>query len=83
MSENANVIEAWNTVLFDKFSRYQHVLIEGLGLHGTKLFVGLTAQLVEHIEGLLCRLGIGAADDRRKTVDLLEQLFAVVQRVAE
>jgi ubiquinone/menaquinone biosynthesis C-methylase UbiE len=35
---NADVIEAWNTVLFDKFSRYKHLLIEGLGLHGSKLF---------------------------------------------
>ncbi len=38
MSENSSIIEAWNTVLFDKFCRYQHVLIEGLGQHGTKLF---------------------------------------------
>lgn len=38
MSENASIIEAWNTVLFDKFCRYQHLLIEGLGQHGTKLF---------------------------------------------
>lgn len=38
MSENANIVEAWNTVLFDKFCRYQHLLIEGLGQHGTKLF---------------------------------------------
>lgn len=35
---NASVIEAWNTVLFDKFSRFQHLLIEGLGQHGSKLF---------------------------------------------
>jgi len=38
MSENSPIIEAWNTVLFDKFCRYQRILIEGLGLHGTKLF---------------------------------------------
>lgn len=35
---NATVIEAWNTVLFEKFCRYQHLLIEGLGQHGAALF---------------------------------------------
>lgn len=37
-SANAGIIEAWNTILFEKFSRYKHLLIEGLGQHGTKLF---------------------------------------------
>jgi len=35
---NAGVIEAWNTVLFEKFCRYQHLLIDGLGQHGSRLF---------------------------------------------
>ncbi len=35
---NSGTIEAWNTVLYDKFCRYKHLLIEGLGLHGSKLF---------------------------------------------
>ncbi|MEZ4264645.1 MAG: methyltransferase domain-containing protein [Polyangiaceae bacterium] len=35
---NASTIEAWNTVLFEKFSRYEHILIEGLGQHGEVLF---------------------------------------------
>jgi ubiquinone/menaquinone biosynthesis C-methylase UbiE len=35
---NAKAIEAWNTVLFDKFTRYQHLLVEGLGQHGAALF---------------------------------------------
>lgn len=35
---NATVIEAWNTVLFEKFCRYQHLLLEGLGQHGAALF---------------------------------------------
>ena len=30
---NDIVIEAWNTVLFDKFSRFKHLLIEGLSPH--------------------------------------------------
>jgi ubiquinone/menaquinone biosynthesis C-methylase UbiE len=32
-SENAIVIEAWNTVLFDKFVRFRHLLTTGLGGH--------------------------------------------------
>jgi len=35
---NAGAIEAWNTVLFDKFSRYEHLLVQGLGQHGSQLF---------------------------------------------
>jgi len=35
---NAMVIEAWNTVLFDKFCRFKDVLVNGLGQHGTQLF---------------------------------------------
>ncbi len=37
-SGNAGAIEAWNTVLFDKFSRYEHLLVQGLGQHGSQLF---------------------------------------------
>lgn len=31
--ENDIVIEAWNTILFDKFCRFRHLLIEGLSAH--------------------------------------------------
>lgn len=33
---NAEAIEAWNTVLFDKFIRFRDVLSKGLGDHGTR-----------------------------------------------
>jgi ubiquinone/menaquinone biosynthesis C-methylase UbiE len=33
-SGNAVVIEAWNTVLFDKFCRFRHLLVDGLSAHG-------------------------------------------------
>src|SRR4051794_23164346 len=32
-SENDVVVEAWNTVLFEKFSRFKHLLIDGLAAH--------------------------------------------------
>jgi ubiquinone/menaquinone biosynthesis C-methylase UbiE len=36
--DNSNdvVIEAWNTVLFDKFCRFKHLLIEGLSAHSNE-----------------------------------------------
>jgi SAM-dependent methyltransferase len=35
--ENAIVIEAWNTVLFEKFCRFRHVLVAGLSKHSDEL----------------------------------------------
>ena len=32
-TDNGIVIEAWNTVLFDKFTRFRHLLIDGLSAH--------------------------------------------------
>jgi ubiquinone/menaquinone biosynthesis C-methylase UbiE len=31
---NRIVVEAWNTVLFDKFNRFRHLLIDGIAQHG-------------------------------------------------
>ena len=31
--DNDVIIEAWNTVLFDKFTRFKHLLIDGLAAH--------------------------------------------------
>ena len=35
--DNAIVIEAWNTVLFQKFSRFRHLLTYGLSAHSAEL----------------------------------------------
>ena len=37
MHENDIVVEAWNTVLFDKFVRFKHLLIAGLAGHSDEL----------------------------------------------
>jgi ubiquinone/menaquinone biosynthesis C-methylase UbiE len=37
VSENDVVVEAWNTVLFDKFVRFKHILIAGLAAHSDEL----------------------------------------------
>lgn len=36
-SENDIVVEAWNTVLFDKFERFKHLLLAGLAGHSDEL----------------------------------------------
>lgn len=33
MNDNASIIEAWDTILFDKFSRFKHLLVSGLSGH--------------------------------------------------
>jgi ubiquinone/menaquinone biosynthesis C-methylase UbiE len=38
VNDNDVVIEAWNTVLFDKFVRFKHLLISGLASHSDELF---------------------------------------------
>lgn len=38
MNDNDVVIKAWNTVLFDKFVRFKHLLIGGLASHSDELF---------------------------------------------
>jgi ubiquinone/menaquinone biosynthesis C-methylase UbiE len=35
--DNAIVVEAWNTVLFDKFERFKHLLVAGLAGHSDEL----------------------------------------------
>ncbi len=38
MSDNNVVVEAWNTILFDKFVRFKHLLIAGLAGYSDALF---------------------------------------------
>jgi ubiquinone/menaquinone biosynthesis C-methylase UbiE len=33
MSDNANAVEAWDTVLFEKFTRFKHLMVDGLDGH--------------------------------------------------
>jgi len=37
-NDNSIPIEAWNTVLFDKFSRFRHILTSGLSDHSNEVF---------------------------------------------
>jgi ubiquinone/menaquinone biosynthesis C-methylase UbiE len=38
VSENEVVVEAWNTVLFEKFTRFKHLLIAGLAAYSDEVF---------------------------------------------
>jgi SAM-dependent methyltransferase len=71
---NANIIEAWNTVLFDKFTTYRHLLVEGLGQHGTKLF--------EHVPPVqnssVLDIGCGFGDSSARLANLVGSLGSVV-----
>ena len=33
---NQEAIEAWNTILFEKFTTFRHLLVDALGVHGTR-----------------------------------------------
>jgi len=37
LAGNGIVVEAWNTVLFDKFERFKHLLVAGLAAHSDEL----------------------------------------------
>ena len=35
---NIVIIEAWNTILFEKFCRFKHLLVDGLSQHSDAAF---------------------------------------------
>lgn len=55
--DNLSVIEAWNTVLFDKFSRFRHLLVEGLSGHSDELLGRGIHRPGERIVDLGCGFG--------------------------
>ncbi|MDY6941769.1 MAG: class I SAM-dependent methyltransferase [Pseudomonadota bacterium] len=38
MDENQIIVDAWDTILFDKFSRFKHLLVDGLSAHSNEVF---------------------------------------------
>jgi ubiquinone/menaquinone biosynthesis C-methylase UbiE len=66
-TENDLVIEAWNTILFDKFSRFEHLLTSGLAPHSNEA-------LARHpfAEGAsVLDVGCGFGDTTRKIAQAL------------
>ena len=56
-SSNASAIEAWNTILFDKFCAYKHLLIDGLGQHGSQVFQRFPPQPGAQVLDVGCGFG--------------------------
>lgn len=59
---NDIVVEAWNTVLFDKFVRFKHLLIDGLSSHGEEAL----ARHPHHEGARVLDVGCGFGDSARR-----------------
>jgi ubiquinone/menaquinone biosynthesis C-methylase UbiE len=55
--ENAVIIEAWNTVLFEKFLRFRYVLTNGLSGHSDELFERRPFSPGAHVLDVGCGFG--------------------------
>jgi ubiquinone/menaquinone biosynthesis C-methylase UbiE len=56
-SENEIVVEAWNTVLFDKFLRFKHLLVAGLSGHSNELLARGLYRPAERVLDVGCGFG--------------------------
>lgn len=69
LSDNEIVVEAWNTILFEKFQRYKHLLVTGLSGHSEEAF-----RRHRHPEGArVLDIGCGFGDS---TLRIAEQVGA-------
>jgi ubiquinone/menaquinone biosynthesis C-methylase UbiE len=55
--ENEIVVEAWNTVLFDKFLRFKHLLVAGLSGHSDELLARGLYRSGERVLDIGCGFG--------------------------
>ena len=61
-SANATIIEAWDGVLFEKFSRFRYIFTEGLAAHGTVALERIKPQQGEFVIDIGCGFGDGTAE---------------------
>lgn len=50
-------VEFWNTVLVPKFSKYRHILVDGLSLHSAKVFPTLKVKPKDKVVDVGCGFG--------------------------
>ena len=67
--KNDIVIEAWNTVLFDKFIRFQHILVDGLSSHSNTLL----ERNIHHKGSRVLDVGCGFGDTTLKLAGMIGQ----------
>jgi ubiquinone/menaquinone biosynthesis C-methylase UbiE len=64
---NAIVVEAWNTVLFDKFCRFKHLLVSGLSGHSDEAL----ARHAQHPGARVLDVGCGFGDSTQRIARLV------------
>lgn len=57
VDSNAIIVEAWNTVLYDKFCRFKHLLVDGLSQHSNAAFERCRHGLGDRVLDVGCGFG--------------------------
>ncbi len=88
---NNEAIEAWNTVLFDKFSRFRETVTRGLAIHGDELLARHPVRAGSRVLDVGCGFGDTTIDLARRAgdagratgVDAAARFIEVARRDAE
>lgn len=66
-SENEVIIEAWDGVLFEKFSRFKYIFLDGLAVHGTVALDRIKPTKGQKVIDIGCGFGDGTAEIAKLT----------------